>query len=275
MKYPLRWIHQIQTRKLYPSHGTAGRWFLLLDVGCSQLDLQAYPANFVPISIYTIFGFPTGLGALLVHNDSSGILQVEQQLLTWLEKTYCPRNVHIEQNLLNPIIFLECVSFSPLSGTLPSSVDDAVTLYNTTLTQIIDTIAPLTTISVKKHRNCPWYTLKLRLLKSTCRKFEHKRRLSGLTIHREIWIDHLSGYRCVLAAARLIYFSEIISMGHGKPNILFKTIDQIMHPAADKSIFQNKIDTIYSMLSCHTPSIVLDHLDSPPFAPPPLSSLHY
>ncbi|RXM36464.1 Molybdenum cofactor sulfurase [Acipenser ruthenus] len=97
MKYPLRWIHQIQTRKLYPSHGTAGRWFLLLDVGCSPLDLQAYPADFVPISIYKIFGFPTGLGALLVHNDSSGILEVEQQLLTWLEKTYCPRNVHIEQ----------------------------------------------------------------------------------------------------------------------------------------------------------------------------------
>ncbi|MGH0135534.1 UNVERIFIED_CONTAM: hypothetical protein FKN15_023522 [Acipenser sinensis] len=78
-KYPLRWIHQIQTRKLYPSHGTAGRWFVLLDaacfVGCSPLDLQAYPADFVPISFYKIFGFPTGLGALLVRNDSSSIMR--------------------------------------------------------------------------------------------------------------------------------------------------------------------------------------------------------
>ncbi|KAK1172322.1 molybdenum cofactor sulfurase-like [Acipenser oxyrinchus oxyrinchus] len=79
MKYPLRWIHQIQTQKLYPSHGTAGRWFVLLDaacfVGCSPLDLQAYPADFVPISFYKIFGFPTGLGALLVRNDSSSIMR--------------------------------------------------------------------------------------------------------------------------------------------------------------------------------------------------------
>ncbi|MGH0174941.1 UNVERIFIED_CONTAM: hypothetical protein FKN15_068256 [Acipenser sinensis] len=44
--------------------------------------------------------------------------------------------------------------------------DDAVSLYNTTLTQIIDTAAALTTRTVKKHCSCPWYTLELRLLKS-------------------------------------------------------------------------------------------------------------
>ncbi|XP_041100886.1 molybdenum cofactor sulfurase isoform X2 [Polyodon spathula] len=78
-KYPLRWIHQIQTQKLYPSRGIPGRWFVLLDaacfVGCSPLDLQAYPADFVPISFYKIFGFPTGLGALLVRNDSSSMMR--------------------------------------------------------------------------------------------------------------------------------------------------------------------------------------------------------
>ncbi|MGH0119602.1 UNVERIFIED_CONTAM: hypothetical protein FKN15_056870 [Acipenser sinensis] len=40
--------------------------------------------------------------------------------------SFCPRN------LLNPIILSECVSSSPLTCTLPSSVDDAVTLYNAT-----------------------------------------------------------------------------------------------------------------------------------------------
>ncbi|MGH0114558.1 UNVERIFIED_CONTAM: hypothetical protein FKN15_020811 [Acipenser sinensis] len=42
-----------------------------------------------------------------------------------------------------------------------NTVDDAVTLYNATLTHIIDTVAPLTTRTIKKDQNCPWYTLKL------------------------------------------------------------------------------------------------------------------
>ncbi|MGH0131843.1 UNVERIFIED_CONTAM: hypothetical protein FKN15_047798 [Acipenser sinensis] len=54
------------------------------------------------------------------------------------------------KNLLIPLKLSECVYASPLTGKLPSSVDDAVTLYNATLTHIIDTVAPLTTRTVKK-----------------------------------------------------------------------------------------------------------------------------
>ncbi|MGH0125800.1 UNVERIFIED_CONTAM: hypothetical protein FKN15_051041 [Acipenser sinensis] len=68
------------------------------------------------------------------------------------------------ENLLNPLKLSECVSSSPLTGSLPSSVDDAVTLYNATLTHIIDTVAPLTKRTIKKDQNCPWYTLELRVL---------------------------------------------------------------------------------------------------------------
>ncbi|MGH0156959.1 UNVERIFIED_CONTAM: hypothetical protein FKN15_033779 [Acipenser sinensis] len=64
---------------------------------------------------------------------------------------------------------------------------------------------------VKKDRHCPWYILELRLLKSACRKLERKWRSSGLTVHREIWTDHLGSYRRVLTTARVKY-SEII--GH-------------------------------------------------------------
>ncbi|KAG9355853.1 hypothetical protein JZ751_000695 [Albula glossodonta] len=78
-KYPLHYVKDIQTRKLYPACNREGRWFVLLDaasfVSCSFLDLQKYPADFVPISFYKIFGFPTGLGALLVRNDVAGILR--------------------------------------------------------------------------------------------------------------------------------------------------------------------------------------------------------
>ncbi|KAM6218432.1 molybdenum cofactor sulfurase [Rhynchocyon petersi] len=70
-KYPLGWIDGIKSGWLYTTIG-AGEWFVLLDaaayVSTSPLDLSQHHADFVPISFYKIFGFPTGLGALLVNN---------------------------------------------------------------------------------------------------------------------------------------------------------------------------------------------------------------
>ncbi|XP_059179865.1 molybdenum cofactor sulfurase [Centropristis striata] len=78
-KYPLNHVRGIQARRLYPACGHQGRWFVLLDaashVSCSPLNLQECPADFIPISFYKMFGFPTGLGALLVHNNAAGILK--------------------------------------------------------------------------------------------------------------------------------------------------------------------------------------------------------
>lgn len=53
--------------------------YLLIDAAkmasTSQLDLNKYPADFICISFYKIFGYPTGLGALLIKNDSCNILK--------------------------------------------------------------------------------------------------------------------------------------------------------------------------------------------------------
>ncbi|XP_066535339.1 molybdenum cofactor sulfurase [Hoplias malabaricus] len=78
-KYPLSYVTGVQSQQLYPTCEHRGRWFVLLDaasfVGCSPLDLKQHPADFVPISFYKIFGFPTGLGALLVKNEAAELLR--------------------------------------------------------------------------------------------------------------------------------------------------------------------------------------------------------
>ncbi|XP_051935896.1 molybdenum cofactor sulfurase isoform X1 [Hippocampus zosterae] len=78
-KYPLSHVEGLQARRLYPACDHQGHWFVLLDaaslVSCSPLNLQDCPADFIPISFYKIFGFPTGLGALLVRNHAAGILK--------------------------------------------------------------------------------------------------------------------------------------------------------------------------------------------------------
>lgn len=49
----------------------AHEWKVMLDaaafVPTQPLDLTQFPADFVSISFYKMFGYPTGLGALLVR----------------------------------------------------------------------------------------------------------------------------------------------------------------------------------------------------------------
>ncbi|CAM6125359.1 unnamed protein product [Calypogeia fissa] len=56
-----------------------GKWLVLLDAakGCSTAppNLSRFPADFVAISFYKIFGYPTGLGALLVRKDAAKLMK--------------------------------------------------------------------------------------------------------------------------------------------------------------------------------------------------------
>lgn len=64
VKHPLAWIEKAH------AHG----WDVLLDaaafVPTSQLDLSRVKPDFVPISFYKMFGYPTGVGALLARKPA-------------------------------------------------------------------------------------------------------------------------------------------------------------------------------------------------------------
>ncbi len=64
VKHPLEWIERAQK---------AG-WDVLLDAAAyaptSKLDLSEVHPDFVPISFYKMFGYPTGLGALIARKDA-------------------------------------------------------------------------------------------------------------------------------------------------------------------------------------------------------------
>ena len=64
VKHPLEWIEKAH------AHG----WDVVLDaaafVPTSKLDLSKVKPDFVPISFYKIFGYPTGLGALIARKSA-------------------------------------------------------------------------------------------------------------------------------------------------------------------------------------------------------------
>jgi selenocysteine lyase/cysteine desulfurase len=68
VKHPLEWIERAH------EYG----WDVLLDaaafVPTSPLDLSKFKPDFVPISFYKMFGYPTGIGALLVRKTVLGKL---------------------------------------------------------------------------------------------------------------------------------------------------------------------------------------------------------
>lgn len=80
-KYPLSMVKAIsQGAVIIPQlKSTYGHWFVLLDaagyVSTNDLNLSEYPAHFVTVSFYKLFGFPSGLGALLVRQDTADSLE--------------------------------------------------------------------------------------------------------------------------------------------------------------------------------------------------------
>lgn len=43
-------------------------------VSTNHLDLGKYTPDFVAVSFYKMFGYPTGIGALLVHNGTGAAI---------------------------------------------------------------------------------------------------------------------------------------------------------------------------------------------------------
>ncbi|CAH2283849.1 molybdenum cofactor sulfurase isoform X1, partial [Pelobates cultripes] len=118
-KYPLTWIEKIQSRKMLLLN-KLGRWFVLLDaasyVSTSPLDLSMYQPDFVTISFYKIFGFPTGLGALLISNRIAHLLRKQYfgggTAAAYLsgEDFYIPRGSIVERFEDGTVSFLDIIA---------------------------------------------------------------------------------------------------------------------------------------------------------------------
>jgi molybdenum cofactor sulfurtransferase len=83
-KYPLTWVHTVRSKDVLPC-GIDAEWKVVSSsfavsecqvcidaasfVATSPLNLRECNADFITLSFYKIFGFPTGLGALIVKKD--------------------------------------------------------------------------------------------------------------------------------------------------------------------------------------------------------------
>jgi len=77
-KMPLEWIERVKAKTKAYKGGQKTNWKVLVDaaayVASQPLDLSEFPADFVTISFYKMFGYPTGLGALIMRTENIEVL---------------------------------------------------------------------------------------------------------------------------------------------------------------------------------------------------------
>lgn len=103
-----------------------------------------------------------------------------------------------------------------------------VDFFNTNLTNILNTVAPLrerkrTSDKISRER------------KRLCRAVERKWRKTGLEVYRNIYKKQILSFNCALHSARRAHFSKLITESNNDPRTLFSNINRLLNsiPAGD------------------------------------------
>ncbi|XP_051933602.1 uncharacterized protein LOC127608524 [Hippocampus zosterae] len=117
-----------------------------------------------------------------------------------------------------------------LTPDIDSTPDYLVFQYNSGLTSILNTLAPVKSRSVLFTRSAPWFTPHLRSLKSQTRQLERLYRKTGLTAHKDIYAAQLSLYKDSISQAKSHYYSGLICSNAGNTKTLFSLWNRITQP---------------------------------------------
>ena len=128
------------------------------------------------------------------------------------------------KNIDVPTLADELAIFSSKSDF--STVDELVTYYNDGLNMILDEFAPVKTRTVSFVHSAPWFTPELRELKTKGRRLERLYVRSGLTVHKELYAEHIQHYKNALSKAKSDYYSNIIGVSNGNSRSLFLVVEK-------------------------------------------------
>ncbi len=110
-----------------------------------------------------------------------------------------------------------------------SSPENVITLFNSSSSAILDSVAPFKYKS-PKFKSHPWLDDTTRSFRQICRKAERRWKKDHLTVSFEIFKNSLVNFQKAARKARAKFFSDIISKYSHTPKILFSTINAIMNP---------------------------------------------
>uniref|UniRef100_A0A8C6LY00 Reverse transcriptase domain-containing protein n=1 Tax=Nothobranchius furzeri TaxID=105023 RepID=A0A8C6LY00_NOTFU len=145
-------------------------------------------------------------------------------------KTLIPRNIALRKiNNINLDAFSSAISdLQPAHTT--SSPEDIVFNYNFNLNSILNTFAPIKQRSVSFNRSAPWFNFDLHCLKSEGHRLERLFKKTGLTIHKDLYKNHVLHYKDSIHTAKSVCYSNFISWSEGNSKTLFSLFSKITKP---------------------------------------------
>ncbi|GIQ83494.1 hypothetical protein KIPB_004828 [Kipferlia bialata] len=173
IKYPLDLVHAlkrgtlgehllsraVETSAMPPGYkNRTNTWRVCVDAAAyaptNPLDLQAFPADFVTMSFYKLFGIPTGLGALLVRKDVAPFMNKTffgggTVVAVSCDSSFCKlRPISNERFEDGTISFLDIIGLSAGFNVFKSLGKQAITDHVWTLTRYL-----YLRVSALKHKN--------------------------------------------------------------------------------------------------------------------------
>ncbi len=115
-----------------------------------------------------------------------------------------------------------------------SSKSELVSYYNDGLTTILDDFAPVKIRTVSFVHSAPWFTPELRELKTKGHRLELLYVRSGLTVHKEMYAEHIQNCKNALFKAKSDYYSNIIGVSNDNSRLLFSMVNYFLR-APDSS----------------------------------------
>ena len=110
------------------------------------------------------------------------------------------------------MVDLQCkvkeLSHAITTKTLPYDLGNLVTMYNKTLSKILDSHTPLVTRSARDHPSAPWITVHIRMTLRQRRGAERKWRKTCINIHQQIFIEKRNAVKQEIESAKSQYHCQ-------------------------------------------------------------------
>ena len=135
----------------------------------------------------------------------------------------------------------ECFSKIDLS-TIPD-INDLISKYNLSLTEIYDAVTPIQSRWVKHRPHAPWYSDNLRQVKHEKRRLERKYRKSSLKVHKQLFEDKCIEYNVLIDSCKKNYYKSKIEQADR--NQLFRLIDRLFTIPSTKLPIHESLDQLF------------------------------
>ena len=135
--------------------------------------------------------------------------------------------------------FCEDLKNSNLLKNPPRDLNDLTKLYDETLTELIDTHAPLRKKVVVEREDFEFFDSKLREAKRKRRESEFIWRKSGLEVHKQIYREHNNFYTNLLKETHSNYIQNEIKSSGNDPKKTFELVDTLLGKDTSSPVLPN------------------------------------